>query len=360
MRDRDLHDQHDVRLASRRDDEDGPLDAEQRQLCVEVARLGRQRQWQEALARLASVPEAGQKLRTAALSACARSLQLEQGRRIFDEMPVKTVPACNAFIMLLGRLKRVRDVEQVLSLMRAQQLQPSGVTYGCLMTSYGMVRDMSGVMRAFEEMRAASIVPTTVTFGSVLGACARAGDTAQAMLLLQEMERLSLDIGPGHMTSTIVSCAPDKNEAKAREVFQDMRRRGLKPNVVAYTALMSCIPPTADAMGKADALLAEMKSEGVVPDAYTYNELMNLAISVRDVVRCHALLSEMAAAGVAPTRETDLRKQQLQRLEQEMTLAVVLPPGWREAKDPSSGNSYFWHESDPSGTTTWDHPGSRL
>jgi len=356
MPDREVYDQTSVRIAAREDDADGPLDAEQRQLCLEVARLGRQRQWREALAIFGSV-EAGRKLRTAALSACARSLQLEHGRRIFNEMPEKTVPACNAYLMLLGRLKRIRDVEDLLTFMHAQQLRPSGVTYGVLMTAYGMVRDMSGVMKALRDMRAASITPTTITFGSALGAAGRAGDTDTAMALLREMEHLRLDIGPGHLTSTIVSCAQRKDETKARELFQDMRRRSLKPNVVAYTGLLACIPPSDGALEKADLLLAEMKSETVQPDGYMYNELLNLSVAMRNPQRFQDVLAEMQAQGIAPTRETELRQQQFQRLLEELKPASPgLPQGWQEAKDPASGRSYYWHEANPNGTTTWDRP----
>ncbi|CAE8608024.1 unnamed protein product, partial [Polarella glacialis] len=250
MWDRDMHDQTFVRLAAREDDADGPFDAEQRQLSVQVARLGRERRWEEALAVLASVPEAGTKLRTAALSACARSLQLERGQRIFEEIQTKTVPSCNAYIMLLGRLKRIRDIEKLLAFMRTQELQPTGVTYGCLMTAYGMVQDTASVMRAFNDMRSAGIMPTTVTFGSALGALARSGETAQALELLKEMDKMRLETGPGHYTSTIVSCARSKNEPKAREIFQEMKQRGLRPNVVAYTGLMACIPPAEGATQK--------------------------------------------------------------------------------------------------------------
>jgi hypothetical protein len=38
--------------------------------------------------------------------------------------------------------------------------------------------------------------------------------------------------------------------------------------------------------------------------------------------------------------------------------AQELPPGWVEAKDPTSGASYFYNQS--TGTTQWDRPGAPL
>lgn len=33
-----------------------------------------------------------------------------------------------------------------------------------------------------------------------------------------------------------------------------------------------------------------------------------------------------------------------------------LPPGWREATDPTSGRSYYWKDNSPALTTTWERP----
>ncbi len=33
-----------------------------------------------------------------------------------------------------------------------------------------------------------------------------------------------------------------------------------------------------------------------------------------------------------------------------------LPPGWQEHVDPTTGDTYYFHEDDPTGTTTWDRP----
>merc|ERR1711964_411606 len=34
----------------------------------------------------------------------------------------------------------------------------------------------------------------------------------------------------------------------------------------------------------------------------------------------------------------------------------VLPLGWNFDEDPASGKTYYWQDSNPSGTTTWKRP----
>lgn len=71
------------------------------------------------------------------------------------------------------------------------------------------------------------------------------------------------------------------------------------------------------------------------------------------------LLEQMKVSGIPKTRDLDnvIRKRLYARpAASAASAAPALPVGWCEASDPTSGNSYYWNESDPAGTTTWESP----
>merc|ERR1712014_350375 len=92
-----------------------------------------------------------------------------------------------------------------------------------------------------------------------------------------------------------------------------------------------------DAMQKADALFAQMRTEGVLPDAFFYNALLAAAMRSHDWNRFEALLQELDQSGLARTRETDLHVQQMQEARRRLEASPPLPHGWQEAVDPGTG-----------------------
>lgn len=342
-------------------DPDSPLDMEQRRYILQVAQLGRDRNWQEALSILATVAEPGPKLRTAAISACARALQLDPGVKLFEAMPQKTTVAYNALMTLLGRMRRTYDCERLLQRMKDDKLSPSCVTYCCLMNAYGMVQDGQAVARMLDELKATGARISAATYGSALGALARAGDKDRAFALLREMEENKVQPGLGHLTSAVVACARGKDEEHARAIIRVMLERSIPPDVVTYTGLIASIPFNGEAVAKAESVISDMKQQNIKLDVFVYNELMQVALGCKLPEKCRQIYDEMTAAGVPPTRETELRLRRLQELEQDVMTSKTpstspLPPGWHEATDPASGQKYYWNQSDPNGSTTWDRP----
>lgn len=357
------------RIVGRKADEDTPEDARQAHMWREVAKLGRERRWQDALAILAEAgADAGPKLRTAALTACADSMELRRGRIIFQEMPVKVVPACNAYIMLLGRMRQREELADLLSLMREQQLRPTEITYGCLMNAYGLLRDMAGAMKALKDMRAEGMKPSLITFGNILAACAKSGEKQQAVALLRDMEVERLVPNLRHYTSIVASCSRSKDEGLAREMLQEMRQRNLEPSVMTYTSLVGCLSGPG-AQDRAAAIQREMAENNVVPDMFFFHELIEVSLNAGNAQRCRELLDQAAGQGLADTKETALKRHRINELERDQVAAStaatapaatipqgLLPQGWSQARDPASGLDYYWQEANPAGTTTWERP----
>ncbi|CAK0910558.1 unnamed protein product [Prorocentrum cordatum] len=209
----------------------------------------------------------------------------------------------------------------------------------------------------------AAVVPDKIAYGAAMSACSKAGERDHTVSLLREMEDRLLRPDITHLTCVLVACALSKDEAAARQAFAELRRRGFEPDAVAYTSLISCFAG-ADALRKADAVLAEMLAATVHPTVVTYNAVLQVAIREGATDRAQGLAAEMEQRGVPANGETAALLEQLRESPRAYAahgaLAAeasgALPAPWRETVDPSSGRRYYWQDSDPAGTVTWDRP----
>eukprot|EP00931_Biecheleriopsis_adriatica_P100446 TRINITY_DN75766_c0_g1_i1.p1 TRINITY_DN75766_c0_g1~~TRINITY_DN75766_c0_g1_i1.p1 ORF type:complete len:400 (-),score=92.95 TRINITY_DN75766_c0_g1_i1:24-1223(-) len=339
-------------------DQDDELGLHQSAIAKEIAHLGRQRRWQEALQVFAAVPDPSTRLRTAIMDTCVRSLQFQLARRIFDEMPMKTLPAYSVYISMLGRERRTTELEDVRAKLSTDGHKLNTVTYGSLVSAFGAARSFDSMFNVLAEMKEACLNPGPVVYGGAMAACAKAGDYAQVAQLMQELESSGAQADIGHFTSLVVACARSKNEALAREAFTQLRQRGLQPDVVLYTSLLGCLGGP-DALQKAEALLEEMKSSNIQPDIFVYNSVAKAALVAKEPDRCRELLGQATAMGLKENQETSIILQRLQKLEEQLRMQeekAQLPQGWLQHLDPATGAVYYWRADDPAGTTTWQRP----
>ncbi|CAK0884291.1 unnamed protein product [Prorocentrum cordatum] len=326
-------------------------------------RLLRQREefqgtrWEEALARLAEVADPDPFVRTAALDACCKAWKLPQARALFEEMGTKTVVAYTTLLALLGRLRRIQEAEQLFEELKQSGLRPDAATFTALMVGYGSVHDSSAAARVLEDIEAAGFRLGQVEFGVALRACGKAGDKELAGELLARMDAQRVELNVGHVTSAVVSCARSKDHATAIDFFDQLRRRGMVPDNIAYTSLATCHEGP-DAAQRLEALAGEMRQASVQPDAFFYDQLLRVALADADAARFCSHLAELDAAGLRRTSTTAGYVQEYR--ERLLPAGAPLPPGWLQAEDPATGRSYFWHEADPGGTTTWERPAPEL
>lgn len=348
------------------------LDQAQRQVAAQMQQLGRQRRWQEALQLFAAVPAPAQALRQVALDACAKSFQLAAAKKLFDEMPQKTVTAYTSMMAVSGRHKQILEVEGLLQEMQANSLQPERETLTTVMIAYGMVHRVNDALQVFRDIESTCAPPDKVEFAAALSACGKSGASDQATELLAKMNLSQVAPDLGHFTSAIVSCGQAKNEARARELFDEMRGRGVLPDVVAYTSLACCISGLPEVVGSAlapqrlEGLITEMKSDALEPHIFFYDQVLRVLAEAGEGGKFRAALAELEARGLQRSGGTarQLRnlenRERAQRAQREAGLSQVaeqpLPNGWKGAVDPTSGSTYYWHVDDPQATTTWERP----
>lgn len=159
---------------------------------------------------------------------------------------------------------------------------------------------------ALEEFREAGGCVDVREMNSALSACKKAGDWATATALLGRMKAWGVALDE-FTSSLLVSTAraaggPDA-AANARWALGEVRALGATPNAFSYNALVA-VHASRGELEEARAVLEEMAGEGVEPDVYTFQPLLNTTAkraAVDDVVeQLGDVLGRMGAAGVRP------------------------------------------------------------
>jgi len=349
------------------------LSLKEREHIKELKWLARNRRWEEAVRLMSLEAQPSPIFRTSVLDACTKSMQPDAAWQIFSEMPVKTMEAYGSLVDLMGRLRRTKVAEDLVSEMQENILQPNHVIYTSLITAYGHGQNIDKVFDTLEQMKAEGLPVDRITYAAAMAACARAGDKDSTWNLFRSMVASGVEVQITHLTSLIVSCAQTKDEARAREALAEISNRGIPLDKVVYTAFIQSLPAKGpESADAALAVLREMRSKEVLPNTYTYNAALQVASESGAEDCFQKLLAEMEVVGLLRNRETEFRiSRHYSRAEEEprqqeevatshadIEVGTVppLPVGWLRATDPSTGRAYYWQEVNPSGTVTWDRP----
>ena len=168
-----------------------------------------------------------------------------------------------------------------------------------------------------------SIQPDTVCYNTAIAAAEKIGGTAALSLAIELFDRMSDPIamsikGKKSVSSneSSTSSGPVRNEAtyntmmsalcnagqseKALKMFDQMQRVGLRPDKYTYTILIQACDNENDIRE----LLYAMTERGIQPDIVTYNTIIKLLCSKRQLTQATSIVTEMEARGVTPDSRT--------------------------------------------------------
>ncbi|CAI0403386.1 unnamed protein product [Linum tenue] len=148
--------------------------------------------------------------------------KLTNARKVFDNMLVRPVEACNRLI-----------------------------------TEYGNSGDIKSARRMFENMKERDVV----SWNSMISGYAKAGEVANARELFDSMPERNVI----SWTSMIGVYADAGDLETARQVFDEMPHR----NVVSWNSMISCYIHHSK-FEETLSLFLQMQSEGLLPDGYTF------------------------------------------------------------------------------------------
>ena len=200
------------------------------------------------------------------------------------------IRACAEGLNLAGAFDLLRQLKQ-------DELEPTIVTYGSLMTECERVGDIEAASRVFRMVKEDNddnnnIRANEIIYGAAISCCRKAQQPERALLLLRKM--ISDELSPNTATFNTVIAAlaeghPDSKIGsnilweKALAVFKVMKSKhappGVTPNRQTYSVLIRCLDSNLQP-GYAESLLNAMRRDGFVPDVDLYT------LTVRSYERC--------------------------------------------------------------------------
>lgn len=131
------------------------------------------------------------------------------------------------------------------------------------------IGDTQGAEQLFEDLLASNVHPTTYTFNVMINLSAKTDNLARMELLLNQMKTLGLEPDAFTLTSFLEVYAKNLRVAEAEAIF-----RKIGPEPIPYNTLAKLYIKVG-ATEKVNAILAEMRQLGFVPDEGTQAFLNN-------------------------------------------------------------------------------------
>lgn len=149
---------------------------------------------------------------------------------------------------------------------------PDLLNYMSLIRAAGRERDVQKALMLLEELEQSPMAVDNTAYNCVLEVCVACNDRRAAERLLRRMEAAGqVDVISYNTYLKILLAEGLREEVHA--ILKDMQSRGLKPNAVTYNSLVKDVVARQDLPG-AWRLIDDMEREGVKPDAFTCSILM--------------------------------------------------------------------------------------
>ncbi|RZC61116.1 hypothetical protein C5167_022889 [Papaver somniferum] len=229
--------------------------------------------------------------------------QHEEARKCFDEMMGRGIsPDTITYNSMMDGLCLTGHLEEAVKLsdsMVDTGLEPNVFNYNVLIDGYCKNRKMDEAMQLFKKMKRNGLQPTTVTYNTLLGGLYRDGKVRAANNMFDEMQAF----GPSPDTVTYGTvlngyCKNGKVE-EAVELFESMEDTGMLANAYMYSILMHSFF-RAGKLGDARKLFNEIPNKGVV----IYNTMINGLFHNMMSLEAEKLIFEMEEKGCLPNART--------------------------------------------------------
>ncbi|CAJ1413657.1 unnamed protein product, partial [Effrenium voratum] len=121
----------------------------------------------------------------------------------------------------------------------ARQLAPNVVSCSAACSACAKASAWRWALRLLCQAHRKQLAPNVITYSAAITACERASEWQQALQLWQEAQRSV----PGDVvicTSLLSACARAAAARPGVGLFQDLRLARVRPNLVTYTAALTC------------------------------------------------------------------------------------------------------------------------
>jgi len=309
-----------------------------------IAVCGRNKLWQKALEFFGAISGTGVTpditSYCSAMLACSKSGQVDEVKRLFNEMRSKHLPTTSAYNILIQTMEHVSDcvpeVEEILREMKSSGVSIDSSTYSAAVVTGARTGHFDFVLSLLDRASWASIdlpvssfhailsvleksgqfqnaidllqrmkessnvQPSLVTYTSVITCCARSGQWAKAVELLNESTFRGFELTSTVFNACISACEKGRQLEKAVEVLRQMDSLRIPANAVTYNSIISACEKVGAKSDIVNAFLDEMSSRHIEPDVITFNAAISAYGKAGDWKRANSAFRLMEKMGIKP------------------------------------------------------------
>ena len=202
-----------------------------------------------------------------------------------DLLDMGAAPSANTFGLYITTLKEntktfdeASEAVKIFLRAKSEGVEPSSFLYNALIGKLGKARRIDDCLFYFAKMRNLGIRPTSVTYGTIVNALCRVSDEKFAEEIFEEMEgcaNYKPRPAPYHSLMQLF-LTTRRDRVKVLSYYERMRSKGIQPTVHTYKLLIdthATLEPVN--MPAAEAVLQDMRTTGVEPEAVHYASLIH-------------------------------------------------------------------------------------
>ncbi|CAN1150803.1 Pentatricopeptide repeat-containing protein DOT4, chloroplastic [Linum perenne] len=174
-------------------------------------------------------------VQTSLLDMYSKSGDLVSSRKVFDEMPDRSVVSWNSVISAYCRCSLVDEAVSLLNEMRGLGLEPNSTTFVVLFSACGSLLQGLSAQCCVFKMGLLNGNDVTLT-NALMGMLVNYGKIHEALAILDKMMEPSLI----SWTTIVNGYAESGNVTEAVAVFNQMRRKSIGLDYVAFLAMITC------------------------------------------------------------------------------------------------------------------------
>jgi len=217
------------------------------------------------------------------------------------------VPRTRAFYegamkMLAGK-RHYHEALAVHAQLEKDGIEPSAVTYSCLVNFAVEVNSLDLAVKYFEKLSSMQ-TPSIRAYMTILRAFSKCQDSTNSIRILNDMQRRGLEPDSLVVNIVLATCVNADQLDQAESLLEEMQARD--PPVVDTVSYNTVIKGHAQKghMTKALNCLEKMSAHGLKPNIITFNTTMDSAVRCKQPTQAWRVLSVMRKAGLSPDKYT--------------------------------------------------------
>jgi pentatricopeptide repeat protein len=217
------------------------------------------------------------------------------------------VPRTRAFYegamkMLAGK-RYYQEALAVYAQLEKDGIEPSAVTYSCLVNFAVEVNELDLAVKFFEKLSALQ-TPSIRAYMTVLRAFSKRHDSTNSIRILNDMQQRKLEPDSLILNIVLATCVNADRLDQAESLLEEMQARDPPVvDVVSYNTVIKGYAQKGD-MAKALTCLENMSAHGLKPNIITFNTTMDSAVRCKQPAQAWRVLSLMRQAGLSPDKYT--------------------------------------------------------